>query len=180
MDLPFLISPCIGAARHPLSGVTRRDEYFLHRLLLAIAAKQIASNRRQNKVAAKREKSGALMMTPVWRWLDSALKGTSRPLLRSRIQCASATTISKAPLSQRFKQPRQRLQRNGGRQKDEVSRRGGKPGRTFITVALRRTAFQDSGHRLPKRLATGWQFGFLRRSPERGKVRIAAYLLVGP
>src|SRR5882762_1173811 len=76
--------------------------------------------------AAKRKNLVALMMTPVWRWLESALKGTSRPLPRSRIQCASATTISKAPLSQRFKQPRQRLQRNGGRQKDEVSRRGGK------------------------------------------------------
>src|ERR1700682_313067 len=32
---------------------------------------------------AKRKNLVALIMTPVWRWLDSALKGTSRPLLRS-------------------------------------------------------------------------------------------------
>ena len=87
--------------------------------------------------AAKAKNLVALIMTPVWRWLDSALKGTSRPLLRSRIQCASATAISKAPLFQRFKQrlrgarhgelgrrqTRQRLQRGGGRQEGEVSRR---------------------------------------------------------
>src|SRR5882762_7244563 len=53
---------------------------------------------------AKRKNLLALIMTPVCRWLDCAFKGTSRPLLRSRIQCASATTISKDPLFQRLKQ----------------------------------------------------------------------------
>jgi len=127
----------LGAARQFHCWVTRRDEYFLHRAV-ANCGKQIASKiarqtepTRVCQPSCEKEKSGGPHDDSVWRWLDSALKGTSKTTSAVENPVAPRPPqFPRLPLSQRFKQPRQRLQRNGGRQKDEVSRRGASSGRT--------------------------------------------------